>query len=200
MAQATWGTLRKWRPCDRRVESAVSLSAEQLDHDRPSQTSVGKRSFRQLNYSSVTLCSQTVELSGSSANHSPHLASLFDMTVGRSALGWTSPTFGALRAGRSCVNTQCLSFDVRPKWGSDHPTWGASESNVLGTHASSSLSVLKPGLSFLLWPLMFSSQLPGTAGEMSHNQVVGLQVIVSFCFERKARKVYWKETIPCNQE
>lgn len=75
-----------------------------------------------VNKFSGTLCSQPVELSGSSANHSPHWPS-FHTTVGRSGLGWTSPLFEVLGSGCSCVNKQSEFFDVGPKWGSDQPRW-----------------------------------------------------------------------------
>lgn len=100
----------------------MSLSLQQPGHDRPFRVSVVKLSFPQLNNFSVTLCSQTAEPSGSSANHSPHLAS-FGTTVGRFGFGWTSRLFEALRSGRSCVNKQCVSSNVGPRWGSDHPRW-----------------------------------------------------------------------------
>lgn len=121
---------QKWSPAGRKVGSGVGLSLEQPSHDRLSRVSVvklsfpqlNKLSFPQLNNFSVTLCSQTAEPSGSSANHSPRLAS-FGTTVGRFGFGWTHRLFEALRSGHSCVNKQCVSSDVGPRWGSNHPRW-----------------------------------------------------------------------------
>lgn len=142
---------QKWSPAGRKVGSGVSLSVEQPGHDRSSQVSVVKPSFPQLNNFSVTLCSQTAELSGSSANHSPCLAS-FSTTVGRSGFGWTSPLFEALRSGRSCVNKQCVSSNVGPRWGSDHPRWEPQRAtcpahmSVRASHCCEARAALHPPL------------------------------------------------------
>jgi hypothetical protein len=78
---------------------------------------VVKPSGPQLNKSSGTLCSQTAEPSGSSANHPPLLAASVDTTVGRAGLGRTSALFEVRGSGCSCVNKQYVFFDVGPKWG-----------------------------------------------------------------------------------
>lgn len=101
-----------------------------------------KLSGPQLNKFSGTLCSQTVGLSGSSANHSPHLAS-FDTTVGGSDLGWTSPIFEVLGSGCSCVNKQYVFFDVGPSQNGDLiiPDGSSRVASVPCIHAGSSLSL-----------------------------------------------------------
>lgn len=140
---------QKWSPAGRKVGSGVGLSLEQPGHDRPSRVSVVKLSFPQLNNFSVTLCSQTAEPSGSSANHSPRLAS-FGTIVGRSGFGWTRRLFEALRSGHSCVNKQCVSSDVGPRWGSNHPRWEPQRAtcpahmSVRASHCCEARAALRP--------------------------------------------------------